>query len=130
LFFTDSEFTSQEKLFVFSSCGGNGVAFVGFITKTAGNIDSIMLQGIPTKIPLLIHCLLIILVKKALLLTGILSCIFLLAALLSTLLAYSFICQYKSESSHDLHQFVNGLYNWTEFAFSKSKYCFNHCSSS
>jgi hypothetical protein len=28
----------------FSSCGGNGaIAFVGFITKTAGNIDSIML---------------------------------------------------------------------------------------
>jgi hypothetical protein len=45
LFFTDSEFTSQEKLFVFFRCGGNGAiaCFVFFITKTAGNIDSIML---------------------------------------------------------------------------------------
>jgi hypothetical protein len=46
LFFTDSEFTSQEKLFVFFNCGGNGaIAFVGFflLLKTAGTIDSIML---------------------------------------------------------------------------------------
>jgi hypothetical protein len=31
LFFTDSEFTSQENYLCFSSCGGNGaIAFVGF----------------------------------------------------------------------------------------------------
>jgi hypothetical protein len=83
-------------------------------------------QGIPTKISLLIHCFLLIILVKALLLTGILSCIFPFSGAFEYIIIY-FICQYKSESSHDLHQFVNGLYNWTEFAFSKSKYCFNHC---
>jgi hypothetical protein len=70
LFFTDSEFTSQEKLFVFFSCGGGAIAFVGFITENSWYHRLYnACQGIPTKIPLLIHCfLLIILVKKALLL--------------------------------------------------------------
>jgi hypothetical protein len=55
LFFTDTEFTSQEKLFVFSSCGGNGaIAFVGFITENSWYHRLYnACQGIPTKIPLL-----------------------------------------------------------------------------
>jgi hypothetical protein len=78
LFFTDTEFTSQEKLFVFSSCGGNGaIAFVGFITENSWYHRLYnACQGIPTKIRYYSLFSLIILVKKALLLTGILSCIF------------------------------------------------------
>jgi hypothetical protein len=50
LFFTDEVYKSG-KIICFSSCGGNGaIAFVGFITKTAGTIDSNACQGIPTKI--------------------------------------------------------------------------------
>jgi hypothetical protein len=79
LFFTDSEFTSQEKLFVFFRCGGNGaIAFVFFLLlKTAGNIDSNVLPRHPNEKSVTDSLfLLIILVKKALLLTGIPSCIF------------------------------------------------------
>ena len=93
LFFTDSEFTSQEKLFVFFQVVVVTVLLpllVFLLLKTAGNIDSIMLaKASQRKIPLLIHCfLLIILVKKSITIDRYPELhFFLLAALLSTLLA-------------------------------------------
>jgi hypothetical protein len=59
LFFTDSEFTSQEKLFVFFQVVVVTVLLpllVFLLLKTAWYRLYNACQGIPTKIPLLIHC--------------------------------------------------------------------------
>ena len=93
LFFTDAEFTSQEKLFVFFQVLVVTVlvpSLVFLLLKTAGTIDSVMLAKVSQrKIPLLIHCfLLILLVKKSIVIERYPELhFFLLAALLSSLLA-------------------------------------------
>jgi hypothetical protein len=93
LFFTKAEFTSQEKLFVFFQVVVVTVllpSLVFLLLRTAGNIDSVMLAKVSQrKIPLLLHCfLLIFLVKKSITIDRYTELhFFLLAALLSTLLA-------------------------------------------
>ena len=93
LFCTDASLTSQEQLFVFFQIVVVTMVLpllLFVLLQTAGNIDSMMLAKISQrKIPLLLHCfLLILLVKKCITIERYTELhFFLLAALLSTLLA-------------------------------------------
>ena len=93
LYLNDAEFTNQEKLFVFFQILVVTVllpSLVFLLLRTAGNIDSIMLTEVSQrKIPLIIHCfLLILLVKKSVTIDRYPELhFFFLGALLSTILA-------------------------------------------
>ena len=93
LYLNDAEFTNQEKLFVFFQVLVVTVllpSLVFLLLRTAGNIDSIMLTEVSQrKIPLIIHCfLLILLVKKSVTIDRYPELhFFFLGALLSTILA-------------------------------------------
>ncbi|MFV8391189.1 hypothetical protein [Flavobacterium sp. LB2P6] len=93
LYFSGGEFVNQEKLFIFFQVLVVTVilpSLVFLLLRTAGNIDSIMLAEVSQrKIPLIIHCfLLILLVKKSITIERYPELhFFLLGALLSTILA-------------------------------------------
>jgi hypothetical protein len=93
LYFNEAAFSNQEKLFVFFQVLVVTVllpSLVFLLLRTAGNIDSIMLTEVSQrKIPLIIHCfLLILLVKKSITIDRYPELhFFLLGALFSTLFA-------------------------------------------
>lgn len=93
LYFNQAEFGNQEKLFIFFQVLVVTVilpSLVFLLLRTAGSIDSIMLAEVSQrKIPLIIHCfLLILLVKKSITIDRYPELhFFLLAALLSTIMA-------------------------------------------
>ncbi|MFV8268801.1 hypothetical protein ACNQGP_02555 [Flavobacterium sp. GT2N3] len=93
LYCNQAEFGNQEKLFIFFQVLVVTVilpSLVFLLLRTAGSIDSIMLAEVSQrKIPLIIHCfLLILLVKKSITIDRYPELhFFLLAALLSTIMA-------------------------------------------
>lgn len=93
LLFNDAAFANQEKLFIFFQVLVVTVllpSLLFLLLRTAGNIDSMMLAEVSErKIPLIIHCFLIILlVRKSITIERYPELhFFLLAGLLSTLLA-------------------------------------------
>lgn len=93
LLFNDAAFANQEKLFIFFQVLVVTVllpSLLFLLLRTAGNIDSMMLAEVSQrKIPLIIHCFLIILlVRKSITIERYPELhFFLLAGLLSTLLA-------------------------------------------
>lgn len=92
LSFNNTEFVNQEKLFIFFQVLVVTVilpSLVFLLLRTAGNIDSVMLAEVSQrKIPLIIHCfLLILLVKKSITIDRYPELhFFFLSALLSTML--------------------------------------------
>jgi len=93
LYCNQAEFGNQEKLFILFQVLVVTVilpSLVFLLLRTAGNIDSIMLAEVSQrKIPLILHCFLIILlVKKSITIDRYTELhFFLLAALLSTIMA-------------------------------------------